>query len=253
MRNNANIVISFLIITLLVAAGTILYTELPFYHETLIFIAISIIIMGVIPEDFIFLYGIIVILGFGTFLTIEAIKTSSQENQVLYMYIHLLATVFLLVYWVLLQYLKSIGSENKLLKRQITLLAKYDTEFKVLTINEFIENAKMIYQIASRRNEELWLLKVHINSQNKSTNQNLKESLSKVSLSSTRKEFDIITLKNLTIFILLQNTHEDGVNIVKDRIIANSKDVFNDNLNLFYFSHNLISDFEEIINEVEGK
>lgn len=255
MKNNkVNIVISSLIICLIVAAGTIFYTNLPYSTETLIMISISVLIMGIIPNKFIFLYGIIVILSFGTFLTFEAfINTTAQAQQVTYMYIHLLATSFLLLYWILLQYIKKIGNQNKQLKDQIKLLEKYDNQYKVLTNHEFIEEAKMIFNIASRRNEELWLLKVHINSQNKFTDQSLKEELSKIVLDSTRNGFDIVTIKNFSIYIILQNTHETGVEIVKKRIHSKAELFFDKKIIPFYLSHQLVYTIDEIIDELEEK
>lgn len=248
-----NIIISTLVISLMVAAGTIFYTKLPYYNETLILLGISILIMGVIKENYIFLYGIIVILSFGTFLTIEAFtNTTSNDTQVIYMYIHLLATTFLLLYWVLLHYLKTIGNQNRQLKEQIKRLSKYDTHYKVLTVHEFIDQSKMICKIATRRNEELWLLKVHIHSENKSTEQNLKETLSEIILESTRGEFDIVTLNALTIYALLQNTNKTGVETVQKRIQQNSEQFFNGNHDKFHFTYLSVQNVEEIINETKG-
>lgn len=213
-----NLSISLLLICLLVNGWSIIFLALPFYKGVIIAGSISIIIMVSLHERFVFLYAITLSLAYGTFLTIYAfIHINSSETQLLYMYSHLLFTSFLLVFWILVNFLKNIGYENRDLKRQVQLLQKYNGTTQILTVTEFKEQAQWLLKSSERNKEEAWLLRIKVNHTNQRIKDNLQEMLEKASLQTIRQKFDLVTSETGLLYFLLKNTHEDGVERVIER------------------------------------
>lgn len=181
-------------------------------------ISLSVLLMTLIHERYVFLYAIMAIFGYGAFLTMDAFMDEQSANvQLLYIYNHLLFTSFLLLYWVLINKIKKTGYENERLKLQVKALERYHKRSHILTLNEFVEQAKIIYNGTVRRQEEAWLLRIYVQQTNDIVQRNLQETLEIAALQSVRADFDIVTVHRSTIFILLQNTREEGVTIVQER------------------------------------
>lgn len=247
-----NYIVNFLPLLLMGLGATILYTQLPFYKETLLLIVLSIVVIPFLSERFIFLYTIIVMLGFGIFLTSYAFIHKNQEHiQIDYMYIHVLLSAFLVTYWVLNVYIKRIVQENDLLQHKLTVLQRYEVHTHLLTTSEFKERAKILYQSAQRRNEQLWLLSLYIRRTDNRILQSVRERIGKIALESVRAEFDIVTANHKTIIILLQNTNEEGVQVVEKRIRHRTRAIFNNVEYPFYCEKKLIQQVEQITEAVK--
>lgn len=230
MRGNMkkNFVLAALILGILINGWAIAFLELPFYREVLIIGALSILIMTVLHEKFVFLFAIAVALSYGVFLTVRTFTSQyPAEMQMLFMYAHLLLTAFLLQYWILMNLLKRIGYENDDLKHQVELLQKYDGVTKVLTHTEFDEQAKWLLKSSERNKEDTWFVKISINYPSRRILANLQEDLENLALQTIRHRFDLITSDAGVIFLLLKNTDFDGVDKVLDRYRDMSKSDLN--------------------------
>lgn len=241
-----------LIAGIIIVTGIIFYTQLSFYEVALILMAVSAIVIAFIPDKYIFPFVVFVVLGFGVFLTGYAFMFEHAENeQMSLMYIHLLMTSFFLLYWVVINHLKIVQKNNKILTDRVKALEKYHAELKVLTTHEFIDQSKKIYKAAMRREEELWLLKIHMLGRGKRIEKSFQETLTSVALDSIRQEFDLITVNENVIIILLQNTTANGVEVVKKRIYDKSTSVFNTIKAPFIFEEIQIYELAHLMKEVE--
>ncbi|MFL0365622.1 hypothetical protein ACH0BF_21670 [Pseudobacillus sp. 179-B 2D1 NHS] len=225
MKNN--FIIGFLILLILANGWSIIYLELPFCEINIALAAVSILIMSLLHNRFVFLYAITVILSYGAFLTVYAfVNNQSSEKQMLYIYDHLLLTSFLLLFWILINYVKTISYENVFLKKQLSLLEKFDKKTSILTPHEFIYQAKWILRSA-QRNGQAWMIKMTINYEGKYVKENLQEHLETIVLSSMRQQFDLVTAIPDQIYFILKDTDEAGVKIVLDRIEGKLKSELN--------------------------
>lgn len=247
-----NDIVNFLPLLLIGLGAMILYTELPFYKEALLLIVLSMVVTTFLSERFIFLYTIIVMLGFGIFLISYAFIHKNQEHvQIDYMYIHVLLSAFLLTYWVLNVYVKGIVQENDLLQHKLAMLQRYEVHTHLLTLSEFKERAKILYQSAQRRNEQLWLLSLYIRRTDNRILQSVRERLGKIALESVRAEFDIVTANHNTIILLLQNTNEEGVQVVEKRIRQRTRAIFNNVEYPFYCDKQVVNQVGQITEAVK--
>lgn len=213
-----NFVLSTLLLGILLNGWAIAFLEFPFYQAVLVLAGLSILIMTALQERFVFLYAITVALSYGAFLTIHAfVNQPSSHVQLLYMYGHLLLTSFLLLYWILMNYIKRIGYENNDLKHEVRLLQKYKGVSKLLTLPEFNEQAQWLLKSKERNKEEAWFVKISITSPNKRIKVNLQEELERLALQTIRQKFDLVTGETGAIFLLLKNTHAAGAQRVLER------------------------------------
>ena len=223
-----NITLCILILLIFTIGYAIVFLELPFSQLLMIMTAISILVMTVLQERFIFLYAISFVLLYGAFLTVYAfINSVSSEVQLLLMYNHLLFTSFTLLYWILLNLIKTIGYENDELKLQIRLLEKYNGQTNILTPTEFIDQATWLLKTSERRKEEAWLIEITISYENKRIQRNLQESFERIALETIREKFDLVTSIDQVIYLLLKETNEKGVEIVLGRYQENLKTELN--------------------------
>lgn len=213
-----NFTFSLVLLGMLASGWAIMFFQYPFYQMVLLAGGASLVIMTLIHERFVFLYAVVMALSFGTFLTVDAFMNNLMvEDQMRYMYSHLLFTAFLLLFWVLLNLLKNTGYENSELKRQVQLLQKYNGKTQVLTVTEFKEQATWLLKAGERNGEEAWLLKINLVYPNKRTKENLMEKLETAALRTIRQKFDLVTSDGGIIFVLLKNTHVKGVERVLER------------------------------------
>lgn len=252
MRKNLSVAL--LLLGLLINGWAIVFLSLPFYKEALIIGGVSIIVMVILHEQYIFLYAITVALLYGAFLTTYAfIYTPSSEIQLLYMYNHLLLTSFILMFWILLNLLKNIGYENSDLKRQVQLLQKYNGTTQILTINEFKEQAQWLLKSSERNSEQAWLLQIRVNYFNQRTKKNVQETLEKVALQTIRQKFDLVTAEKNFIYLLLKNTNPEGVQRVIDRYEEKCQVELNFIMPSFIVEKNLVRDYAHLESLLGGE
>ncbi|MED0668591.1 hypothetical protein P4T04_20105 [Bacillus badius] len=246
--------ISIMMVGMMACLVAILSNSFPFYTEALGLIAISLVVMALLHEKFLFLYAITVTIGFGAFLTgIAFWRHNSEDQQISFMFLHLLVTTFLLLYWILLYYIKSIGTKNRDLIAKVKALEKYMPHSNILTNHEFLDQAKIILKGTERRNEQAWLLQLCFLPISDYTKQSVRETLEKLALHSIRVEYDIVTSSPSSVMVLLQNTNRQGVEIVKKRMIERANTIFNKTKQPFLFKEQLIDNVQQAAESLEEK
>lgn len=248
-----NFVMSALLLAIFINGWSIVFLKLPFYQEIIIIGGVSVLLMTMIHERFVFLYAISLVLAYGAFLTVHAfINNKPTEIQLLYMYDHLLFASFIMLFWILLNSIKNIGYENNELKRQVQLLQKYNGATGILTIYEFMEQSLWLLKTSERYKEEVWLLTITINHPNKRTKKNLQETLGRLAMNTIRQRIDLATSAESDIYVLLKGTNEPGVERVYERYTENVRS----ELNLIDppFNHSItkITDYDQLIDLMGG-
>lgn len=219
-----NFVLTTLIICVLLNGWLVVYLALPNYLALIVVGLLSLVIMSVLNERYVFLYAITMILLYGAYLTATAFGQSLPEGmQVQYMYSHLLFTSFHLIFWMLMNSVKKIGYQNTDLQHQIKLLQKYRKGTQILTLTEFKDQAEWLLKSTSRNGKESYFLKIEVHSSKRKTKQNLQEMLEKAALQSIRQKYDLVSSELGTIYFLLKDTHQEGADIVMERFREKSR------------------------------
>ncbi|WP_066187909.1 MULTISPECIES: hypothetical protein [Gracilibacillus] len=225
---NRNFLMSLLIILLLANGWAILYFQFPFYLLAVGLLIVSVLNMALMHERFVFLYTIIMVIGYAALLTVAAfINNQPVETQLLYIYDHVLFTSFILMFWVLNHYTKRLGYENVDLRKQVKELQKRQPNTSILTMNEFQEQAKWTLASVQRNNKQAWLVELTIDEKSKSIRRVVQEKIEEAGLRSIRSNFDLITSSGSTIYVLLRDTEHYGVEIVLHRIEQKLKEILN--------------------------
>lgn len=130
------------------------------------------------------------------------------------------------VTWGMGVYVRGFVEEARALRARTAELEKYSPQTRLLTLNEFKNEARMASAIAKRRGEHNVLLRLALRGFAPEgaagrTSARLMSILSETILSSMRSDIDIAGyLPPNTALVLLQNTDEHGARIVVDRIMA---------------------------------
>lgn len=190
-----------LIFTIFLTLVSFIYSLLPSF---------SILVSGILILS---LYHTILVWGYGRLNQFEGILYS------------LVAIIFLSLTWLLAIYIKSYVEKNRELENRNKYLEKYHHELGVLTLNEFMERAELIFSILKRNRGSGVLIKASLKNFNmeeyqEKTSKGLIKTLSDAILKSIRKEFDIVGVcSSNTLIILLQNAKNPQ--IVVERIKKN--------------------------------
>lgn len=105
------------------------------------------------------------------------------------------------------------------LHTELTILRKYEEHIGVLTLNEFIEQAQILFTGMKRRNEKGFLVFITICEKVAYKQRIIREKLSKALLASIRMKFDLVgQIRPKKMMLFLNNTDEKGVQIVTHRL-----------------------------------
>lgn len=105
------------------------------------------------------------------------------------------------------------------LYNELALLKRYDENTGILTFNEFVEQAQILFTGMKRRQETGFLVYIHVNERKAYQIRVVKDKLSHAILDSIRIKFDLVGLLDAnSLILLLNNTSEQGVKIVMERI-----------------------------------
>lgn len=222
-----NVVIGILTFLLIVIGCATFMIKFPFYYESMVVGFISLIVIPLLRKRTMFLYTITIIILYGVYLTVRSfIDLETTDIQLLYTYNHLLFTAFLLMYWILLTYLKRMGYENERLAAELKKLQRFYPS-GILSNNEFYIQSDWLLRSMKRDKKQAWFIRLNIIYENKRVQHNLQSTIEEVVLRSIRDKFDLVTSKPNEIFIMLKDTNEDGIKIVLDRIRSNAKEKLN--------------------------
>ncbi|MEW9675842.1 hypothetical protein ABRT01_06615 [Lentibacillus sp. L22] len=226
---NKNFVLTLLVLLICFNSWGIYFLQLPFYQEVLMIAGISFVLMSLIKERFIFLYVLSLILSYGFFLILYAFvnKHASSEMQVMYIQSHLLFTSLTLLFWVLLNFIKKMGEENEQLIQKNAQLQKYKEDTSILTVQEFVEQAKWALTASKINRTVTWMVQLEIANRHPEIEMNIQQVIEDISQSLIRKRFDLVTSTDGHIYILLKNADQRYVDEMIDMLYDRMRKKFN--------------------------
>jgi len=140
-------------------------------------------------------------------------------EQALAIGLHFIFLIHLFSLYSLSKYVYQIGVENRLLKGRIAQLEEYILEEGILTKHEFEKQAVLILSNMSRRKEMGFYLKAELIDMNRTVRKKVTHTLASLMYVTFRKNYDIVgQYDNTTLIVLLQNTEEKGLEIVRGRL-----------------------------------
>ncbi|KAA0955750.1 hypothetical protein FQ087_14235 [Sporosarcina sp. ANT_H38] len=208
--------VSWLVSILVVLVIT--YNEVPLYYY-LGFGFLALLFFGVSDRAAFFFYITLILVTVFYFLFL-AFKNSWQPGeQALAIGLHFIFLIHLFSLYSLSKYVYQIGAENRLLKKRISQLEEYILEEGVLTKREFEKQAVLILANMSRRNEIGFYLKADLSDVNRTVRKKVMHTLASMMYAVFRKNYDIVGQYNdSTLIVLVQNTEEKGLEIVRGRL-----------------------------------
>ncbi|WP_079506472.1 hypothetical protein [Mesobacillus jeotgali] len=211
-----------LLVALLLSSIVFLPIEKSWVNYVIVFIYLIVLMNTSSAKNFITLLVISLTYGFG--LTYYCFKNGFPiKDQIMYILLHLFLSAILLLLWLLFDRLKRILDEGEMLKLRVRELEKYNDIPHLLSINEFINQATILITGLKRRKEESYLLKLNL-VEEKITNYSVIQTIARICIDTIRINYDIITrYDDNTLLIFLQNTNQQGTDIVLNRIKDNIK------------------------------
>ncbi|APC49418.1 hypothetical protein BME96_14985 [Virgibacillus halodenitrificans] len=141
--------------------------------------------------------------------------------------IHAIIVAHIGTAYVLTKWIKALAIENRQLQKRVNELAEYIANTRVLSFREFNKQKELITNAMVRRKETGYLLTLRMNKWARRVKKSGIDLLAESVYTSVREHFDVVGKQDKdTILILLQNTGEDGLHIVKERISNRLEDVF---------------------------
>ena len=160
-------------------------------------------------------------LGLGFFYLILSWYTNaSNETQLLYIEQHLLASLLIFLYWLLLRHLRSVYEENQYLTDRVRTLEGYSETPQLLSYSEFLDRTDFLTAGANRRDETNYLIYLRL----KPTALNKKSIMQLLTIAGIRVfrvHYDVMSQRNKFEFLIfLQNTDAVGANIACERFLS---------------------------------
>ncbi|AIF45521.1 hypothetical protein [Virgibacillus sp. SK37] len=147
--------------------------------------------------------------------------------QLLSVGIHAVVVAHIGTVYVLTRWIKTLAIENRQLQKRVNELAEYIANTRVLSLREFNKQKELIKNAMVRRKETGYLLTLRMNKWARRVKKSGMDLLAESVYASVREHFDVVGKQDKdTILILLQNTGEEGLHIVKERINSRLEDVF---------------------------
>lgn len=220
MNKTANKALLLWILQILFYFSTVYITEYEYALSfTIIYVFINILFFF-LQDKHAFAFFIVGMIISVFYLFYEAwIYLWSSPEQLYYIRIHFLMSANFFIVYISTYMLKQLVRENIDLKRRVQTLEQYIGESKLLTRQEFERRQLLIEAGMQRRAETGIILHLNFNSFSNYTKQSVMDRVASLLLDTVRQEFDLVSKydKN-TLVILLQNTNEQGANIVLNRL-----------------------------------
>ena len=176
-------------------------------------------------KNFIILITYVLSLGF-VYLLYTWFVSSSNDTQLFYIGQHLLSSVIIFLYWLLLRQLRGVFEENHTLMNRVKVLEGYSETPQLLPYSEFLDRTDFLITGANRRNELNYLIHIYIKpaALNKRT---IIQTLTVSGLDVFRANYDVMSQRNKAEFIIfLQNTTENGADIAWTRYLEKLRTEF---------------------------
>ena len=208
--------ISWLVSMLVILVIT--YNTVPLYYY-LAFGLLALLFFSV-PDRVAFFFYITLMLVTVFYILFLAFKEGWQPwEQALAIGLHFIFLIHLFSLYSLSKYVYQIRTENRLLKSRIAQLEEYILEEGVLTRREFEKQAVLILSNMSRREETGFYLKADLIDVNRTVRKKVMHTLASIMYVTFRKNYDIVgQYNNTTLIVLVQNTEEQGLEIVRGRL-----------------------------------
>ena len=190
-------------------------------NVVLTIVAVLVMMVNRTKINFMILIAVSLIYGFGLTLYSQ-MEQIFNEGQYLFMASHLLMTATLVVLWLLIHYARTVADEVNAMQAKIALLEKYEDGGRALSYQEFVERGTSVEVAMKRRREEgrLILFRMHP-SVPEQTVKSLRTAFVDICLDSVRDDFDLVHARSdREVLVLLQNTDEQGVDVVNNRVKA---------------------------------
>ena len=167
-----------------------------------------------------FLFMVIEIFALGAFaIFFTWFRHASVTEQWHWIEVHGLFSFLSVLVWLVFFTIKQMGNQIQNLQQRIGILEKTIGGIGILTKNEFLYQTEIVLNSMSRRQESGYLLSVEIRTTATKTSSTLFHTLASAILSSVRGHYDLVgQAGSNTIWILMQNTSEQGLQIVSKRI-----------------------------------
>ena len=204
--------LSMLVILVITYKIVPLYTYLVFGFLALLFFSVS-------DRVAFFFYNTLMLVTVFYFLFLAFKESWQPGEQAMAIGLHFVFLIHLFSLYSLSKYVYQIGAENRLLKSRVAQLEEYVLEEGVLTKREFEKQATLILSNMSRRKETGFYLKADLIEINRTVRKKLILALASMMYVTFRKNYDVIgQFDNSTLIVLVQNTEENGLNIVRGRL-----------------------------------
>jgi len=142
-----------------------------------------------------------------------------QGKQIL---VHFSTMSVLFLLYISNYHLKDIVNENIELTNKMNELEKFIGNTVLLTQSEFENRAQIIKNSMQRRNETGYIISIDLSKLNNNISESILLDISNSALKSVRNQFDLVgQFSSNNIKILIQNTNEEGLNIVMNRFFSN--------------------------------
>lgn len=194
--------------------------------ETILFtsvIILSAIVYSLATKRISFIYFVVITLAsIFYFLFLAFIQHWSPIEQGKQILLHFTTMTVLFLLYISSYHMKDIVNENIELTNKMNELEKFIGNTKLLTQSEFENRANLIKSSMQRRNETGYLISIDLSKVNSNISESILLDISNSALKSVRNQFDLVgQFSSDNIKILIQNTNEEGLNIVKNRFFSN--------------------------------
>ena len=201
-----------MLILIVYSIGTIpLYSYLLFAGLTVLFFTTS--------DRVAFFYFITLVLITVFYALFFAFKDGWQPfEQGIAIGLHFTFLLHLFSLYSLAKYMYQISFENRNLTKRVEQLEDFILEEGVLTRREFEKQEAFVLSNMKRRKETGFYIKVNLSKEKRTVKKKLLLALADISYATFRKNYDLIgKYDEETLIILVQNTNEQGLEIVMGR------------------------------------
>ncbi|MFD3448872.1 hypothetical protein ACFDTO_30355 [Microbacteriaceae bacterium 4G12] len=171
----------------------------------------------------IFIIGILVSMFFLLFQAFSKGWNTVVQAQQIGLHFLVIANFFLI--YITTYSFKVVLQENKSLHQKTMELENYVAGLNILTMNEFKKRTKLIQVAQTRRGEQGMLIYINLSAIGKYVQSSVFDTVGTTALETIRTDFDLVgKLNTFSLIILLQNTNENGAQIVINRLLAKLKE-----------------------------
>lgn len=195
------------IILALMCGAALLHFQGPFYEQALVMALASVPIMLFISRKQIplFLFGVLLVsIGFAVYEPVHSLSAIGT---------YFLLSVFQFSLWSTTDQVKRQMEETELLKKQRQILLQKNGELRVLSLQEFVEQAFWLLK-TNNHQERTWLMEVVLAIDCPVQMEKMKRAV----LVSIDREHDLVTSKHGAVYLLVKGTEQEALQPLMQRM-----------------------------------